>query len=77
MLNKQCLICKFIPKLYKRMRLTTRLYGTVLCDDVTNYVHTKYVLTLHYRLVLLTVTNSINSAWSIEMQELVQPYATY
>ena len=31
MLNKQYLMCKFIPpKLYKRMCLTTRLYGILI-----------------------------------------------
>ena len=42
MLNKQCLIYKLLPpKLYKRMHLTTRLYGM--------YVHTIYV---HERIIL-------------------------
>ena len=40
MLNKQCLICKFIPtKLYKRMRLTTRLYGIMLTFNLDGINH--------------------------------------
>ena len=39
MLDKQCLICKFIPpKLYKHMYLTTRLYGNEV-DHVKIHIH--------------------------------------
>ena len=62
MLNKQCLICKFIPpKLYKHMRLTTRLYGIFYLESllkrshtVVAHIQTTYNVMFHTQLPLVT-----------------------